>query len=927
MSGDIQGHEAFGVLLKQARQSLGLTQSSLAERAGLSARAVQHLEGGYGSPYADTARRLADALALSGTDRARFEASARRLPKSSGTSRIEAGPAVSNSLVGRVRELGELAQLHQQRQHLHDERSCADTSLRSSESDGPNERWPAQPTPLIGRETDAVVVSDLLSQPHVRLLTLTGPAGVGKTRLAIEVAARWASGREAEALFVDLTPIDDAALVISAIARALEVEESGGEPLFGRLRQYLVARRLLLVLDNFEQVLAAALELGELLSACPDLKVLATSRTLLQLRWEHQYLVPPLAVPDLLHLPAPEVLGAAPAVSLFVERARALRPDFAVTPDNAGAVAEICVRLDGLPLAIELCAAQIDLLTSRVILDGLRRSGLDLLRGTAVDVPARHQTLRAAIGWSDRLLDTDERTLFRRLSIFVGGCTLAAAEQVVTLPGERPLAVGGGAAALVRKNLLRARQSDESVDPRLGMLEMVREYAGEQLARSGDEAEIAARHCAWCVATAEEAESNIRGPDQRAWLDHLEAEHDNLRAALSWCQLDLSRSELGLRLAGALGWFWRLHGHMTEGRRWLDATLRAREGILDPARPRALNSAGLLACGQGDYRRARQLLEESLIVAQSLGDQAAIAWAHHALGRVSFGERDLARGTADFERSIALFEELGDVGATGYSLFFWGCLLREAGDRPRARALHAESLMRARQVEDAWLLSFALSINGNQAWLAGDFATAESLYREGLVLSRDIRAKWGIAECLWGLGGLAAAQGYFNRAARLYGAERAIRVAIGAVVLGDLSRFELDMASARTALEIGPFEVLATDGRALTLEQAIAYGLSHEDAVAPAAPLPLRQGAEHPSLLTPREQEVMALIARGRSNRAIANELVISERTVEKHVANTMARLELTSRTQLAVWAHQHVSSDLRGEVRGSTGAGASESG
>jgi non-specific serine/threonine protein kinase len=751
-------------------------------------------------------------------------------------------------------------------------------------------------------------------------LTLTGPAGVGKTRLGIEAAARWASAGEAEALFVDLTPIDNAALVISAIARELEVEESGGAPVLGRLRQFLSARRLLLVLDNFEQVLPAARDLGELLSGCPDLKVLATSRALLQLRWEHQYPVPALAVPDLGGLPPPELLVATPAVSLFVERARALRPDFVVNAENAAVVAEICVRLDGLPLAIELCAAQIDVLSLRVILDGLRRFGLDLLTGTAVDVPARHRTLRAAIGWSDLLLDTDERTLLRRLSIFVGGCTLATAEQVVTLPDERPLAVGRGAAALMRKSLLRARQSDESAEPRLGMLEMVREYAGEQLARSGEEPAVAARHCAWCLALAEEAEANIRGPDQRALLDRLEAEHDNLRAALNWCQLDPGRGEVGLRLAGALGWFWRLHGHMTEGRRWLDAALRARQGVLDRARPRALNGAGLLACGQGDYRRARQLLEESLVVAQSLGDRAAIAWAHHTLGRVGFGERDLERGTADFERSNELFRALGDMGGTAYSLFFWGCLARETGDQQHARALHAECLARARQVEDAWLLSFALSINGNQAWLVGHFARAEALYREGLVLSRDIRAKWGIAECLWGLAGLAAAQGHPERAARLYGAERALRVAIGAVVLGDMSRFERDVAAARTALGDARFEALAAEGRALALERAIAYGLSEEDGIAATAPIPFRRPPE-PSRLTAREREVAALVADGRANRAIADELVISERTVEKHVGNILARLELTSRTQLAIWAHEHVG----GEVRGSTDAEASE--
>jgi len=747
---------------------------------------------------------------------------------------------------------------------------------------------------------------------------------VGKTRLAAEAAARWASTSEDEALFVDLAPIDDAALVVSAIARALAIEESGGGSLLGRLRHYLSARHLLIVLDNVEQVLAAARDLGELLAGCPDLKVLATSRALLQLRWEHQYPVMPLAVPDLEHLPPPEALAAAPAVALFVERARALRPDFAVTPENAPLVAEICVRLDGLPLAIELSAAQIDVLPPRVILDGLRRFGLDVLAGSAVDLPARHRTLRAAIGWSDRLLDADERTLFRRLSVFVGGCTLSAAEEVLALPEGRPLAVGRGVAALVRKSLLRIRQPEESAEPRLSMLEMVREYAGEQLVRSGEEAAVAARHCAWCLAMSEEAAVNIRGPDQRAWLDRLEAEHDNLRAALGWCQRDPARGELGLRLAGALGWFWRLRGFMTEGRRWLDAALRVREGTLDPARPRALNAAGLLAFGQGDHPRARQLLDESLIGARALGDPAAMAWAHHALGRVGFGERDLARGTADFERSIALFEELGDAGGIAYSLFFWGCLLREAGDRTRAKAMHAESLVRARQVDDAWLLAFALSINGNQAWLAGDFGQAEALYREGLALSRDIGAKWAIAECLWGLAGLAAARGHVERAARLYGAEQALRAAIGAVALGDVSRFERDVAAARAATGAGRFDALASGGRALALESAIAYGLSDENAVASAVPIPPRQLAESGGPLTAREREVAALVARGRSNRAIADELVISERTVEKHVANILARLELTTRAQVAVWAHEHVRGDIRGDIRASADAGAS---
>jgi non-specific serine/threonine protein kinase len=678
---------------------------------------------------------------------------------------------------------------------------------------------------------------------------------------------------------------------------------------------------LLLVLDNLEQVLASARDLSELLGECPDLKLLATSRALLQLRWEHQYAVPPLTVPDLEHLRAPVVLAEQPSVALFVERARALRPDFAITPDNASLIAEICVRLDGLPLAIELCAAQIDVLPPRVMLDGLRRSGLDLLEASAVDVPARHRTLRAAIGWSDRLLDSDERALFRRLSVFVGGCTPDAAEEVAALRGERPIAVGRRLAALTRKSLLRPMQDDAFAAPRLGMLEMVREYAGEQLAGSGELGAVAARHTAWCLALAEEAEANIRGPDQRFWLDRLEAEHDNLRAALGWCQLDPSRGELGLRLVAALGWFWRLRGHMTEGRRWLEAALRVRNGLLDAARPRALNGAGLLAFGQGDYRPARQLLEESVRVARTLGDRSASAWAHHALGRVGFGERDFPRGTVDFERSIALFEKLGDAGGIAYSLFHWGCLVREAGDRPRARALHAESLVRSRRVDDAWLLSFALSINGNQAWLDNDFARAEALYGEGLVVSRAIGAKWPIAECLWGLAGVAAARGHFMRAATLYGAERATRMAIGAVVLGDVPRFERDVEAARAAIGASRFDTLAAEGQALSLEEAMAYGLSVVDA----EPAPLPISADHlggPSRsLTAREREVAALVASGWSNRAIAAQLVISERTVETHVTHILSRLDLSSRTQLAVWAHDHVIGNVRGDIRASTDA------
>ena len=783
---------------------------------------------------------------------------------------------------------------------------------------GPN-NLPLQATHLVGRECDAGDVLGLVLRPDVRLLTLTGPAGVGKTRLAIEAASQALGAFRDGAFFVDLAPVEDPALVVSAIARTLAVQEGSGQPMLAQVGRYLAAKQMLLVLDNFEQVTDAARDVGELLASCPELTVLATSRTLLHLRWEHQFPVPALVVPDLDRLWEPDVLAAATAVTLFVERARALRPEFAISADNGGTLAEICRRLDGLPLAIELSAAQMDVLPPPLILDGLRRSGLDLLGESAVDLPARHRTLRAAIGWSDRLLDTDDRLLFRRLSVFVGGWTRDAGEAVCANPippAERPIDVGRGLASLIRKNLLRidavpgdAPSTGLGRPSRLRMLEMVREYALEQLRQSGAEPALRRRHRDWCLAMAEEADARIRTAEQPQLLDRLEAEHDNLRTALAWCQRDPESVAVGLRLAGALAWFWRLRGHISEGRGWLGAALGSNAEGSSEARPRALNGAALLSYALGDYAGARVLLEESLALADELGDGPATAWARHGLGRMAHAEGDYESARVQLELSLTHFDRAGDRAGRAYSVLYLATVARDRCDYDVSLALFREGQALAREAGDSWGLSFGLAFDGDLACLQGQPERAVPLYREAMSLARAIRAKWLVAHCLKGMTGAAGALGLAERAARLYGAERALNEELGTRMPGDQSAYERSLAAARAALGEAPFAAAAVVGRAMTVAEVVAYALADES-----RPLPVEAPvAASVAPLTRREREVAALVARGLTNRQIADHMVVGVRTAESHVASALGKLALSTRSQLASWATTHGLEDARG--------------
>jgi predicted ATPase len=499
-------------------------------------------------------------------------------------------------------------------------------------------------TPLIGRAREVAERRDCLLRADVRLLTLVGAPGIGKTRLSLQAALELRSAFADDVCFVALAPVSDPSLVAATIAHALGGEETAGSSLFARLQTYLRHKHMLLLLDNFEQVAAAAPRIAELLAAAPRLKVLVTSRAALHLSAEHQFAVPPLALPDLSQLPPLETLAQVAAVQLFVQHARAVAHDFALTSANAAAVAEICQRLDGLPLAIELAAARSKLLAPTALLARLDRR-LRLLISVVLDLPPRQQTLRSTLDWSYDLLDQRERRLFARLGVFVGGCTLEAADAICNVTNDLGMDVLDGLAALLDNSLLWQTEQADGMR-RYGMLETIREYATERLELSGEAEVLRKRHGAYYLALAETAEPELRGPWRRAWMDRLEVEHDNVRVALGWA-LERGEVALGLQLAGALCEFWSRHGGggRAEGRRWVEKLLMVSSTAAAATRAKALYRAAWLACSQADFTWAAALCQESLALCQDLGDKLGIAWSLFHLGNAarSFGDHATAR--------------------------------------------------------------------------------------------------------------------------------------------------------------------------------------------------------------------------------------------------------------------------------------------
>ena len=778
-------------------------------------------------------------------------------------------------------------------------------------------KLPTPPTPLIGRDRERRTVGSQLRRAEVRLLTLTGAGGVGKTRLALAVAEDLLDAFEDGVVFVDLAPIVDPALVPSVIAGALEAGEAAGKSLTECLVDHLRGRSLLLVLDNFEQVLAAAPLLSELLTACPGLKALVTSRAALHLSGEHEFLVPPLELPDPKHLPDLEALSQYEAVTLFIQRARAAKPDFQMTNANAPAVAELCARLDGLPLPIELAAARVKLLPPQALLARLGRR-LSLLTGGARDLPARQQTLRDTIAWSYNLLEPDECVLFARLAVFIGGCSLDAAEAVCDIDHDLSLDVLDGLALLVDQSLLRQTEGSEGSkdEPRFGMLETIREYAAERLEVSGDAEVMRRRHAEYFVALAEQAAPELVGPRQVVWLERLEREHDNLRTALGWL-LARGAAEPALRLAGSLGRFWDIRGHLSEGRRWQEEALALR-GDTDPiVRATALFAAGNLALVSGDHARAATLHQECLQLRRQSGDKRSIAHSLHQLASAWHSQGDCDAAISLDQESLALSRELGDTHSVAVTLTGLGAIARDRGDHATARRYLEESLAMVRELEDNWAVALVLNNLARVERDLGRWSRAAGLCAESLALFRKLGDRQAIASVLGNLVVVAQRRGAWEQAARLYGAAEALREAIGSAVITaspvERNAYEAAMTATRAALGDRALAAAVAAGQAAPPEQVAAAALVGMGATAEAEragdvpPTPAPHMADpKPSPLTRREREVAALVARGQTDRQIAETLVITEGTVGVHLTNIFGKLDLHSRAQLAVWAAEH---------------------
>jgi predicted ATPase/DNA-binding XRE family transcriptional regulator len=828
---------SFGEQLRRLREAAGLTQEALAERAGLTGKAVGALERGKRQyPYPHTVRALADALGLDDAEHAALIAARPRRDRSA-----EASPRPAPL-----------------------PKSPASGTAFSDASVIPEARLPVPLTTVLGREFEQEEARNLIERLHMRLVTLTGPGGVGKTRLAIAIAADLLPHFQRRVAFVDLTPISDPALVIPQIARSLGIGEIAGRSLPESLARAVGDGSLLLVLDNLEQVLGAAVHLVELLEVVPGLTILTTSRAALHVRWEREIPVPPLPTPAPRDDTDLATLVTVPSIALFIERAQAVQRSFTLTPTNAVAVAELCRRLDGLPLAIELAAVRLQVLSPATLLARLGQR-MDLLAATMRDVPARHRTIRATIGWSYDLLTPDEQQLFAWLSVFVGGCTSAAATISTARETDDgvPLSLIDRLTSLVDSNLLQA--SDGAGDePRFRMLETIRSFAAACLAERGEEEIARARHAAWYLAFAERAAIALGGPDQSSWLDRLARDADNLRAALIWATAR-GDGALAVRLAAALWRFWYIRGPVMEGCEWMDRVLAIGEAAPSAALATAYYGAGSLQTFMADYARATTLCTESLAIFRALGDEAGIARALHGLGVAAMLTGDYDRAADLYGESLTRRRAIGDAAGVALSAMNLGAIAMWRGDLTHARALHEESLNLQRRLGDRRGIAVALTHLGAVALAQGDLDGASALLQESLERKREGGYTIDIGESLLYLGALELRRGDPTVAERYYREALVILHEIGPrslipEALRDLARVSPerpdriarllgaaaslpetlwpplgpDVRNARAALEtqaraaLGPGKFAASwaTGQALTVDETIAEALA-----------------------------------------------------------------------------------------------------
>ena len=806
-------------------------------------------------------------------------------------------------------------------------------------------KLPLRLTSFIGRETELADVQRLLTMS--RLLTLTGAPGVGKTRLALEVGARLVDDYADGVCFVALAPVIDPTLVPNAVASALGVTDQSSQGIEVVLAEHLRTRQLLLILDNCEHVaLRSATLVYHLLQTCPHLSILATSRESLATDGEVTWTVPSLTRPGPADPTYIDQLSQYESVRLFADRAAAVQPGFALNEQNAPAVAGICHRLEGIALAIELAAARVRALTAQQIADRLDERFRLLVGANRTALP-HHRTLRALVDWSHELLSESERLFLRRVSVFAGGWTLEAAEQVCAGDGVAREDILDLLDRLVDKSLVQMSEQDGTARYRL--LEMIREYGRERLDRAGETAAICARHVDWVRTLAETARPHLTGPEQPVWLNRLETELNNIRAALGRALSDPHHTELAQWIVGRLTRFWHTQGHLDEGRRWAESALNADTGGPSRARASALNTLGNLTRNLGDYATAFAAFDEFRSIADALGAHDLLAWALYGLGTVVRFQGDDDASMRYLEMSLPLQRKAGDVYGIAVTLGTIAVMLRRRGERDRAEEMMLEAQVLSRQVGDVWAMAQTYAhlgviahergdldraaeqlragmalhaelgnlhdvawVRNKLAYLAldrGDLEEARTLYAESLVAYREQGSLWGVTESLEGLASTLVRSTRWESASRLYGAARALRDTAGfAESPTEQVDHARDVAAARVALGETRFAAAWHDGLALKFDDAcdVAREAARFDPAPAVVARPSVSGQTGGSPLSAREVQVAVQIARGLTNRQIAKVLILSERTVDAHVRHIFDKLGFTSRAQVAAWAIHH---------------------
>ena len=857
----------------------------------------------------------------------------------------------------------------------------------------PERLWklPATLTPLVGREQEVISCCELLRRPTVRLLALTGTGGVGKTRLSLEVAQQVRDDFDDGICFVSLAPICDPDLVLPSIAQEYGIQETGAQSLLEQVKLALQHKHLLLLLDNFEQVLAAAPLIEQLLVACPQLKVLVTSREVLHLQGEFVFAVVPLRLPDLARLPGSETLEQSAAIQLFVQRAQALLPSFQLTSTNAHAIAEICVRLDGLPLALELAAARINLLPPQALLARLTHRLQVLTRGARTS-PARQQTLRSTLKWSYDLLTPREQRLFRLLAVFAGGSTLGDVEALwsatYSVEDEETPLLEDIASLIDKSLLLQVEQGGE--EPHLQLLETVREYGLDCLQQPGEAEAVRRAHAMHYLALTEEAALQLKGRQQTRWLVRLEQAQENWRAALNWF-IEHGEAEGALRCCGALWWFWHLRGYWSEGRRWLAAAL-VMVGAGEPTATRALAlcAAGDLAYYQDDYPAARLFLEEGvalcrelgsaedlaralsalgvllhvqgdpaaanpvlqeseqlcrkldntwelayllrklgylawrdgdvelasayaqegLVLARKLGDQALIATTLCTLGEIAADHSALSQALDYYQEGLSLARKLGDQALIALATQNLGYLALLQRNLAEATAYAQDGLTLARELGDKWSIILALHSLGSIALKRDDWKQAKAHFEESLRLAREVGNETWVGWNLIGLAEVAAGEGQPTRTAHLLGAAET-RLDVN-VRMNDIERADYKQAVEGVQVQLGKetFAAAWAEGRGMTVEQVLStqepVRESPQKSAESLLPESARGRMSHRAGLTAREIEVLQLVAQGLTDAQVAEQLVISPRTVNFHLTSIYGKIGVTSRTAATRYAIEH---------------------